>query len=437
MLVFYFTVQGVKPKLYYLRDAMQAIQHTAIYTTGNVDMHWLVNEMQYGSLFDFTPALQALQGGFFTADTLLYFIEEEHRYDHFLINAIHNNQLSTASNGEQRMALLQYIIGKQPGYIIADNLFDSLDANAQQSISKTLQSFASNNLLLQVMARKNDCLPFIKQVYTLHEKKIVARQNIQSFFSDTSFYQQQFFANHIPPAIKKYPLQKNPLIKMQNVSVQFGERRILDNICWEINAGECWQLIGPNGSGKTTLLAMITGDCTKGYGQDLTLFGNKKGSGESVWDIKERVGYFASYMLLHFDNMHTTEQMITSGFFDSVGLYNIASQMQVQVAQQWLQLLGLYDKRNTPFRNMAPVQQRLLLLARAMVKHPPLLILDEPTTGLDDAGAALFTALVNKIAIDTNTAILYVSHRKEEGLLPQYIFQLLPGEMGSVGVQVK
>ncbi len=416
---------------------MGAIQHTAIYATGDVDMHWLIQEMQQGSLFDFTPALQSLQGGLFTADTLQYFIEEEERHDRNLITAANSNRLSNSSNGEQRMALLQHIIGKRPSYMVIHNVFDSLDANAQQYISETLKAIASNTLLLQVMGRKTDCLPFMRQVYTLKGKTIVAKQNTESFIADTIFYNRQFFTNDIPAPIKKYAAQKNPLIKMQHVSVQFEGHRILNNICWEINAGECWQLIGPNGSGKTTLLAMITGDSTKGYGQDLILFGNKKGSGEPVWDIKEKIGYFASYMLLHFDRMHTAQQMITGGFFDSVGLYNIASHTQVKLAQEWLQLLSMYDQRHTPFRSMAPVQQRLVLLARAMVKHPPLLILDEPTTGLDDAGAMLFTSLINKIAAETGTAILYVSHRKEEGLLPQYIFQLLPGEMGSVGVRMK
>lgn len=416
---------------------MKTIQHTAIYTTGEVDMQWLLHEIQQGLLIDCMPALQSLHGEVFSAAALQYFIEEELKHDKHFLTPAHLNELSTASNGEQRMALLQYIIYKKPVYIIIDNVFDSLDNHAQQYMLETLQTASSNTLVIQIVKRATDCLPFIHQVYTLQGKNIISHQSKEIFSATAPLHNQQYFTQVIPTPIKKYAVQENPLIKMHNISVQFKERRILNAINWEINTGEFWQLIGPNGSGKTTLLAMITGDSTKGYGQDLFLFGNKKGSGESVWDIKEKIGYFASYMLQQFDRLHTAEEMITGGFFDSVGLYNIASQQQLQLAQQWLQLLNLYDKRRQPFRNITPVQQRLILLARAMVKHPPLLILDEPTTGLDDAGAALFTTLINKIAIETHTAILYVSHRKEEGLLPQYIFKLELSDNGSVGIKVK
>ena len=132
--------------------------------------------------------------------------------------------------------------------------------------------------------------------------------------------------------------------------------------------------------------------------------------------------------------MDSIEQMIISGFNDSIGLYIKPTGLQIKLAEQWLQLLKLQHVKHKPFRNFSLAQQRLILIARAMVKHPPLLILDEPTAGLDDESAALFASFVNKIAEESNTAILYVSHRVENGLSPELIFKLIPGADGSAGV---
>jgi molybdate transport system ATP-binding protein len=225
----------------------------------------------------------------------------------------------------------------------------------------------------------------------------------------------------------------NPLVTFKNVSVNYGETPILNAIDWEIKLGEFWQLIGPNGSGKSTILSMITGDNPKAFLQDITLFGMKKGSGETVWDIKKHIGYFSSDMLRGFKRLDSIGNMIVSGFFDSVGLFKAPTHQQISIARQWLYVLNMYEIRKQDFLSLSTGHQRLVLIARAMVKQPPLLILDEPTNGLDDADAQLFIQLINKIALESNTAILYVSHRQEAGLKPDFIYELIPSESGSIG----
>jgi molybdate transport system ATP-binding protein len=178
---------------------------------------------------------------------------------------------------------------------------------------------------------------------------------------------------------------------------------------------------------------LITGDNPKGYGQNINLFGMQKGTGETVWDIKQYIGYLNATMAQFFPRLDSAEQMVLSGFFDSIGLYCTPNETQVKTAQAWLQLIHLQEEKNKAFCFLPLYKQRLILVARAMVKHPPLLILDEPTSGLGDAGATIFTALINRIAATTATAILYVSHRKEQGLNPQYIFELQPSITGSAG----
>lgn len=416
---------------------MKLKQHIAVYTSADVNTNWLLKEMQAGKSFDFTPALQSMNGAVFTTATLQHFIKEEIRHDRFILSPVHNNHVATASNGEQRMALLQYLIGGKPDYIIVDNLFDSLDVKAQDYIRQMIQQISDQTLVLQILNRKNDCLDFIETVYTVQADKVTDKQNREDFLAATTVPTEGSFTHTVPPPLEPYPAQTNPLIKLEDVSVQFAERKILNNINWQVNTGEFWQLVGPNGSGKTTILSMITGDNVKGYGQKLTLFGKRKGSGETVWEIKEKIGYFASYMIQQFERPDTAENMIIGGFFDSVGLYIIPTDRQKELAVEWLQLLGLTKERHTPFFKLTPVYQRMILLARAMVKHPPLLILDEPGNGLDDEGAAILTTLINKIAAETSSAILYVSHRKEAGLQPDHIYELEITNDGSIGKKIK
>ena len=190
----------------------------------------------------------------------------------------------------------------------------------------------------------------------------------------------------------------NPLIQFNNVSVQYNEKAILKNINWEINRGDFWQLTGANGSGKTTLLTMLTGDNPKAYGQNIVLFGQKKGSGESVWEIKKKIGYVTPAMTELFNGRHSLEKMILSGLYDSIGLYKTPTIQEKIVANKWIDLIGLQSDKNTYFYQLPEEKQCLALIARAMIKHPPLLILDEPTHGLNDEMASLLITLINTIA---------------------------------------
>ncbi|MNQ62056.1 putative ABC transporter ATP-binding protein YlmA [compost metagenome] len=220
---------------------------------------------------------------------------------------------------------------------------------------------------------------------------------------------------------------------MKNVSVSYDDRKILDNISWTIKQGEFWQLIGPNGSGKSTILSLITGDNPKGFGQDLYLFGRKKGTGESVWDIKKQIGIFTTSMTDLFQKGHTLEEMILSGFFDSIGLYIEPTTHQKQIVSQWLEVIEMTHLRKKRFIDLSIGQQRVGLIVRAVLKHPPLLILDEPVEGLDDENVDMVIQLINTIKQETNVSILYVSHRIESGLAPTSVFELLPAATGSIG----
>ncbi|KJD33593.1 hypothetical protein PK35_07070 [Tamlana nanhaiensis] len=398
-------------------------QHTAFYLSNKDDKKKLIQDILASKVI---PETKNLNGALFSEATLNKFIDEELRHGKMDITTKVDNSLYNSSEGERKQALLKHIIAKAPDYIILDNVFGSLDIEAQKQFKTTLEALSKYTLLIQISNRLTDVLPFIQSVFCFKNEALVA-------FNPEENKQDTAFNLALPQPYKNSNEDFDTLIKFNEVTVKYGDRTIIKDISWTIKPGEFWKLIGPNGSGKSTMLSMIYGDNPKAYGQDIHLFGVKKGSGESVWELKKKMGYFTADMVRGFARLDSIGNMVVSGFFDSVGLYKTPSHLEIEIAHQWLKVLGLFEVRKQSFVELTKGQQRLVLIARAMVKSPPLLILDEPTNGLDDTEAALFANLINKIAKETNTAILYVSHRIEEQLNPDFIFELKPTESGSLG----
>ena len=404
-------------------------KHIAIYISNKENKNKLLNRITSGELI---KELFNLNGAVFSEIKLNKFIEEEIRYGHFDIQTKTKNSLRNSSEGERKKALLNHILLQNPDYIVLDNVFDSLDIKSQSEIKNKLIQLSNQLLVVQITTRKIDILSFIKEVFMLQDGKLQ--------FLDITKKNKEPSGRVIRNIPKSYKLEKKnfkSLIKLKNVNVSYGQRPILKNIYWEIKPNEFWQLIGPNGSGKSTILTLISGDNPKGFLQDMTLFGMKKGSGETVWDIKRHIGFFSSEMLIGFKRSDTIENMIISGFSDSIGLYNDPTDIQIDIAQKWLHVLNMFQLKDEYFNSLSNGHKRLVLIARALVKHPPLLILDEPTNGLDDNDSEILAKLINKISEETNTAIIYVSHRKEAHINPNYVYELVPYKTGSTGKIIK
>ncbi len=171
---------------------------------------------------------------------------------------------------------------------------------------------------------------------------------------------------------------------------------------------------GPNGAGKSTLLALVTGDHPDCYTNELYLFGSRRGSGESIWQIKKEMGIVSPALHREHYIPGNSLQIVVSGFFDSIGLYCRPTEPQRELARSWLRVIGLSGLEKTPFRNLGYGEQRLVLIARALIKTPKLLVLDEPTHGLDDANRANLLNFLELVVDRQISTIVYVSHRRDE-----------------------
>ena len=405
-------------------------KHRAIFITNTSDKSFFIDALLSGTITDGFEVLNGLQGALFSKLNLVKLIDEESRHGQTEVTKETTQSLQSMSSGEQKKALLKHLLTTDPDYLILDNPFDNLDKDSQAQLKQLLTNVAKDIVLIQIISRKDDLLPFITHYSDLLHRELSSRSEFKTIVAEESPVN---FKGFIPPPLQHIEFEYDTLIELKKVNVSYNGRPILKDINWRIGKGEFWELSGNNGSGKTTILSMITGENPKGYGQNLFLFGHMKGSGESVWDIKKNIGYFTPSMTDKFTGYHSVEHMMISGILDSVGLYVQPTEAQLRLAKEWMLLIDMWKLKDKHFHDLTMGQKRLVMTTRAMIKHPLLLILDEPTAGLDDDSATLLVSLVNKIAKESNSTLIFVSHRTEQGLNPDFVFRLEMNDEGSRG----
>jgi molybdate transport system ATP-binding protein len=325
------------------------------------------------------------------------------------------------STGETRKLLITRALTSKPALVVIDGPFEGLDAQTMPLLSDILRSVSVETPLLLVINRLDELPEFVTHVAYLEKGRLVSTTETgdkatldliaQHFHLKTS---KISIPEAIPVETASELNSADPLVNIRNASIRYTDNLVFENLDWRIEPGQHWQLTGPNGSGKTCLLNLITGDHPQCYNNDIFVCGYQRGSGESIWDIKQHIGYVSSALQWDYRVSISCRNVIISGFYDSIGLYVTATDLQIEIANQWLEVLGLRDHASQPFKQCSYGDQRLLLIARAMVKHPHLLILDEPCFGLDDMNRQLVLALIEKICADSETTVIYVNHHAED-----------------------
>lgn len=346
------------------------------------------------------------------------------------------------SSGQIRKAMIaRALLGKRPDrsrLLILDDPLEAIDRQAQPVVRALLQQWMdAQNATLLLSRRESELLPGITHLAIMEDLAIIEQGEIEQVRSTDAFRRianpQVTVTADIPcqDGERKKPLGHNPPIFLNKVSASYGEIRVLDQVTWKMDLYHHTLIEGPNGCGKSTLLSLIDGENHKAYGQEVYLFGQRRGTGESVWDIKSHFGVVSNEIHNRYVKGWRVQDVVVSGFYDSVGLYDDSGASQVELAEQWLSCFSMGHLAREYFHEISFGQQRLILLARAMVKQPDVLILDEPCVGLDDYYRRLVLAFVDRIADQTKTQIIYVSHI--EGEVPRCINQRLRFEPSPTG----
>ena len=329
-------------------------------------------------------------------------------------------QLST---GETRRVMLAMALAKKPKLLILDEPYSGMDVSHRKQLSELLDKLSSDIQLIIISTREDEMPSCISHIALFGHESMTDSMTRAEWVSHPLKNQIKALSEQKAEVMLQLIESQQPkedshdiLVAMNDVKVSYVERDIFDGLNWQVKTGDHWQIKGPNGCGKSTLLGLITGDHPQSYSNDITVLGMKRGSGESIWDVKRQIGIVSSALHLQYRVGCSALDVLLSGFFDSIGLYDQPSKTQLQHAYKWLDVLEMRELEKVSFRSLEYGQQRLLLIGRALIKQPELLILDEPYQGLDYISRKLVYFVLEKIANANLSQILYVTHYEDEAL---------------------
>ncbi len=320
----------------------------------------------------------------------------------FELDGLLKRPMIQLSNGENKRLQIVKSLSYQPDLLILDNPYVGLDVSGREILTKGLLTLDAKGIQIILISSPGDVPDFINQIIEL----------------PTSHAEE----NKLEPLLRNLdPFEV--AVKMEKVQINYGAKTILQDFSWEVNRGERWAIKGPNGAGKSTLISLITADNPQAYSQNITLFDRKRGSGESIWDIKKKIGYVSPELHLYFKEGGTCFSVVASGLFDTQGLFKRLSEEQKAQVTHWMQVMGIAHLAERSFRQISGGEQRMVLITRALVKNPELLILDEPCQGLDRIQTERLKTVLDYLAANSEMTLLYVSHYDRD--IPSCVNQTL------------
>jgi molybdate transport system ATP-binding protein len=339
------------------------------------------------------------------------------------IDSLLDRRLLSLSNGEMRKTLLARALLRRPRLLILDDPFAGLDVAFRAHLKAILEALMRHRSLhLFLIVTHPDELPRgITHVLCVDRCRVVAQgrraamlkhPRVRRLFGGAT---RRAPARRLPPAGEvRRAATAAELVRLEGVTVRYGHRAIVQNVDWTVRQGEHWVLLGPNGSGKSTLLSVIIGDHPQAYANSVRVFGRQRGSGVDVWSLKRRIGFVSPELHLHFPETLGCLETVVSGLLDTNGCLRPTTPRQRSVARRWLARLGLADCEERTFGSLSAGMQRMVLLARALVKSPDLLVLDEPCQGLDLTHRGHFLRAVESLIAGGVSTVIYVTHRQDE-----------------------
>jgi molybdate transport system ATP-binding protein len=351
-------------------------------------------------------------------------------YSIFHLDGLLDKYIISLSSGELRKFQLTKMLLGNPRILIMDNPFIGLDAQTRDQLKELLKTLTTECTLqiILVLSKSDDIPDFITHIVEVDKMTVYPKLTREAYLRSRPPFPMHVLAEADRKAIIDLPYKDNEyhteeVVKMTKVNIHYGKRTILKELDWTVRNGERWALSGENGAGKSTLLSLVCADNPQSYACDIALFGHPRGSGESIWDIKKHIGYVSPEMHRAYQKDLPAIRIVASGMKDSVGLYVKPEADEYGICRWWMDRFGLQGLYDRPFLRLSSGEQRMVLLARAFVKDPELLILDEPLHGLDNHNRRLVKDIIEAFGERRNKTIIMVTHYQEE--LPECITKSL------------
>lgn len=337
--------------------------------------------------------------------------------DRLSLRDIMHKRINFLSSGELRKFLIINLFSTTPDILIIDNPYIGLDAQSRDLFNELINNITGEGTaVILLLCNPIDIPTYCNYILPMKDMEIGEMRPTTDFSPQEldKLFSQKGNVDEMPIAKNCGIVDFDTAIKLNNCNVCYGKNVILHNVSWEVKAGEKWALLGENGCGKSTLLSLVYADNPQGYHNDITLFDHRRGTGESIWDIKRRIGYISPEMHLYFNDGADLITVVASGFFDNVGCFRRPNDEQKAVAMQWLRAFGIEHLAMRRFPTLSSGEQRLALIARTLLKNAPLLILDEPLHGLDMHKKQLVSQAIERIAEQPGMSLIYVTHYSHE-----------------------
>lgn len=342
-------------------------------------------------------------------------------FDLFHLQPLLDKPMVMLSSGELRKLQLTKALLAKPRMLLMDNPFIGLDVQTRRQLSNLLAHIV-NQMELQlvlVLSRTDDIPDFITHVIPMQKGKCGNKQVRDAYMATETATDSSRLTEEKKQSIANLPsfteeFMASEVIRLRRVSIRYGERTVLHELDWIVKRGEHWALSGENGAGKSTLLSLVCADNPQSYACDIELFGRKRGTGESIWQIKKRIGYVSPEMHRAYRKNYPTIEIVGSGLHDTIGLYKKMTEADRAVCLYWMGVFCIEHLADQPFLQLSSGEQRLALLARAFVKNPELLILDEPMHGLDEANRRLAQEVIESFCQSPDKTLVMITHYEEE-----------------------
>lgn len=347
-------------------------------------------------------------------------------YEIFHLDQLVDKHIIMLSSGELRKFQLTKTLLTNPRIVIMDNPFIGLDVNARKQLHEFLALITkeTNIQVILILSKTDDIPEFITHVVRVEDMDVKPKETVEEYIASRPELPSKVLTDekmnsilNLPystEAKEELPIGTQHVIDFKNVNIKYGSRTILKNLSFTVMNGEHWALSGENGSGKSTLLSLVCADNPQAYANNIVLFDYKRGTGESIWDIKKHIGYISPEMHRAYLRDIPAIEIVASGLSDSTGLYKKPKPEQMGICEFWMDIFGIAKYKDTTFLKLSSGEQRLVLLARAFVKDPQLMILDEPLHGLDMHNRRLVKDVIETFCKRKNKTMIMVTHYEEE-----------------------
>ncbi len=344
-------------------------------------------------------------------------------FELFHLEGLVDKYIITLSSGELRKFQLTKALLGAPKVLIIDNPFIGLDAGTRQQLAELLKALTERMGLtvVLVVSREEDIPSFVTHIVEVDGLRVMPKKRREEYTAKPVNIpvldeERRRWIEALPEkdAGDFYPEKRGEILRFEGVTVRYGERTILRNLSWTVREGERWALTGENGAGKSTLLSLVCADNPQAYACDIRLFGHQRGSGESIWEIKRHIGYVSPELHRAYQKDVRAVDIVASGLSEGMGLWRRAKPEEEDISKRWMWVFGVGGVAERGFLSLSSGEQRLVLLARAFVKDPELLILDEPLHGLDAMNRQMVREVIETFCRRVRKTLVMVTHYEEE-----------------------